>query len=45
VGKKKNKVWLIYAYHRESREIVVYEWGTKDGAKAEKEDTTAWDKL
>jgi hypothetical protein len=22
VGKKKNKVWLIYAYHRESGEIV-----------------------
>jgi IS1 family transposase len=22
VGEKKNKVWLIYAYHRESGEIV-----------------------
>jgi hypothetical protein len=24
VGKKKNKVWLIYAYHRETGEIVAY---------------------
>jgi hypothetical protein len=24
VGKKKNNVWLIYAYHRESGEIVAY---------------------
>jgi serine kinase of HPr protein (carbohydrate metabolism regulator) len=27
VGKKKNKVRLIYAYHRESGEIVAYVWG------------------
>jgi hypothetical protein len=26
VGKKKNKVWLIYAYHRDSGEIVAYVW-------------------
>jgi IS1 family transposase len=26
VGKKKNNVWLIYAYHRESGEIVAYVW-------------------
>jgi hypothetical protein len=24
VGKKKNKIWRIYAHHRESREIVTY---------------------
>ena len=27
VGKKSNKVWLIYAYYRESGEIVSYVWG------------------
>ena len=27
VGKKKNKVWLIYAYHRATGEIVAYVWG------------------
>jgi serine kinase of HPr protein (carbohydrate metabolism regulator) len=27
VGKKKNKVRLIYAYHRESGEIAAYVWG------------------
>jgi hypothetical protein len=29
VGEKKNKVWLIYAYHRESGEIVAYVWGNE----------------
>jgi IS1 family transposase len=28
-GKKKNKIWLIYAYHRESGEIVAYVWGKR----------------
>jgi hypothetical protein len=27
VGEKKNKVWLIYAYDRENREIVSFVWG------------------
>jgi hypothetical protein len=47
VGKKENKAWLIYAYHRESGEIglCMREEGYKDGAKAEEEDKTAWDKL
>ncbi|MDR2151011.1 MAG: hypothetical protein LBO67_09465 [Spirochaetaceae bacterium] len=30
VGEKKNKVWLIYAYHRESGEIVAFIWGKRD---------------
>jgi IS1 family transposase len=34
-GKKKNKVWLIYAYHRESGEIAAYVWG-KRGIKTAK---------
>jgi IS1 family transposase len=29
-GKKKNKVWLIYASHRGSGEIVAYEWGKRE---------------
>jgi IS1 family transposase len=36
VGKKKNKVWLIYAYHRESGEIVAYVWGNRDLKRAKK---------
>ena len=36
VGKKKNKVWLIYAYHRETGEIVAYVWGKRDLKTAEK---------
>jgi IS1 family transposase len=36
VGEKKNKVWLIYAYHRESGEIVAYVWGKRDIKTAEK---------
>jgi IS1 family transposase len=36
VGKKKNKVWLIYAYHRESGEIVAYVWGKRDLKTAKK---------
>lgn len=30
VGKKKNKVWLIYAYDRENGEIVAYVWGKRN---------------
>ena len=30
VGKKSNKVWLIYAYHREGGEIVSYVWGKRN---------------
>jgi hypothetical protein len=36
VGKKKNKVWLIYAYHRESGEIAAYVWGKRDIKTAKK---------
>jgi hypothetical protein len=36
VGKKKNKVWLIYAYHRESGEIVAFVWGKRDLKTAQK---------
>jgi IS1 family transposase len=35
-GRKTNKVWLIYAYHRESGEIVSYVWGKRDLKTAEK---------
>jgi len=30
VGNKKNKVWLQYAYERESGEIVSFVWGKRD---------------
>jgi len=30
VGKKKNKIWLIYAYHRKSGEIVAWVWGKRN---------------
>ncbi|MDR1129396.1 MAG: IS1 family transposase, partial [Prevotellaceae bacterium] len=30
VEKKSNKVWLIYAYHRDSGEIVAFVWGRRD---------------
>jgi IS1 family transposase len=36
VGKRKNKVWLSYAYHRESGEIVAYVWGKRDIKTAQK---------
>jgi IS1 family transposase len=36
VGKKKNKVWLIYAYHRGSGEIVAFVWGKRDLKTAQK---------
>jgi transposase-like protein len=35
-GQKTNKVWLIYAYHRESGEIAVYVWGKWDLKTAQK---------
>lgn len=34
VGRKKNKKWLIYAYHRASGEIVAYAWGKRDEGTA-----------
>jgi len=36
VGCKANKVWLIYAYHRESGEIVCAVWGKRDLKTARK---------
>ena len=36
VGNKKNKVWLIYAYHRSTGEIVAYVWGNRDYKTAKK---------
>ena len=36
VGNKKNKVWLIYAYHRATGEIVGYLWGKRDYKTAKK---------
>jgi IS1 family transposase/transposase-like protein len=36
VGKKSNKKWLIYAYHRGSGEIVAYQWGKRDYKTAKK---------
>jgi DNA processing protein len=29
-GNKKNKVWLIYIYHREKKEIVSFVWGKRE---------------
>jgi IS1 family transposase len=26
----RNKIWLIYAYHRESGEIVAFVWGKRN---------------
>jgi len=34
VGKKKNKKWLIYAYDRETGEIVAWVWGKRDAKTA-----------
>jgi IS1 family transposase/transposase-like protein len=36
VGNKKNKVWLIYAYHRATGEIVSYVWGKRNFKTAKK---------
>ena len=36
VGDKKTKVWLIYAYHRETGEIVAWEFGKRDYKTAKK---------
>ena len=30
VGSKKNRKWLIYAYHRKTGEIVAYAWGKRN---------------
>jgi IS1 family transposase/transposase-like protein len=42
VGRKTNKVWLIYAYHRESGEIVAYVWGNRDIKTAKKLRVRLW---
>jgi IS1 family transposase len=34
---KKNKIWFIYTYHRESGEIVAYVWGRRDLKTAKKQ--------
>jgi len=36
VGKKENKVWLIYAYHRATGEIVAFVWGKRNLKTARK---------
>jgi IS1 family transposase len=36
VGKNKNKIWLIYSYHRGSGKIVGYVWGKRDLKTAKK---------
>ena len=36
VQKKENKQWLIYAYDRETREIITYVWGKRDLRTAKK---------
>lgn len=36
VGSKKNKQWLIYAYDRETGEIVAYVWGDRSAKTAER---------
>jgi IS1 family transposase len=36
VGRKSNKKWLLYAYHRETGEIVAYVWGNRDKRTANK---------
>ena len=36
VGKKKRKLWLVYAYHRETGEIVAWIWGRRNFKTAEK---------
>ena len=36
VGRKTDKMWLIYAYHRETGEIVACVWGKRDLGTAKK---------
>ena len=36
VQKKNNKQWLIYAYDRETGEIIAYVWGKRDLRTAKK---------
>jgi len=36
VGSKENKKWLIYAYDRESGEIVAYVWGDRNAKTAKR---------
>ncbi len=33
VGKKSNKQWLIYAYHRQTGEIIAYVWECETSKK------------
>jgi IS1 family transposase len=35
-GNKKNKIWLLYAYHRDTGEIVDYVWGKRNYRTAKK---------
>jgi len=37
VGNKKNKIWLIYAYHRATSEIVAFAWGKRNTNTAQQE--------
>ena len=36
IGSNENKLWLIYAYHRKSGEIVAYVWGKRDLSTAQR---------
>jgi hypothetical protein len=42
VGRETDKVWLIYAYHRESGEIVSYAWGKRDLKTAQTAGNKQW---
>jgi len=35
-GKKSNRIWLIYVYHRATGEIAAYVWGNRDRRTAKK---------
>jgi hypothetical protein len=50
VGKKQNKVWLIYAYHRDTGELVSFVWGMgetgpEDGVETEQAHKPTGNKL
>ena len=36
VGSKEQKVWLIYAYHRKTGEIIAWDWGKRNLSTAKK---------
>ena len=42
VGKKQQKQWLIYAYHRATGEIVTYVWGNRNYQTAKKLREKLW---